>query len=92
LVFSESGRGGNPSPLPLLDKFEVGLLDENSDPSERLAPPITQRRDSRIDQLGESPLPFLPFEPLMLVFTVFVASFMVVVVRPSLHYCLGTYS
>ena len=31
-----------PSPLPLLDHFGVGLLDENSDPSERLAPPITQ--------------------------------------------------
>src|SRR5207244_2313251 len=29
----------------------VGLLDENSDPSERLAPPITQLLDSRIYQL-----------------------------------------
>src|SRR3546814_11295599 len=38
-------------PLPLLDHFGVGLLDENSDPSERLAPPITQLPDSRIDQL-----------------------------------------
>jgi len=29
----------------------VGLLDQLSDPSERLAPPITQLLDSRIDQL-----------------------------------------
>src|SRR5438034_6935819 len=35
----------------LLDHFGVGLLDENSDPSERLAPPITQLLDSRIAQL-----------------------------------------
>src|SRR5215210_6517321 len=41
----------NPSPLPLLDHFGVGLLDENSDPSERLAPPITQLLDPRIYQL-----------------------------------------
>src|SRR5258705_7209961 len=41
----------NPSPLPLLDHFGVGLLDENSDPSERLAPPITQLLDSRVDHL-----------------------------------------
>src|SRR5438552_4027392 len=41
----------NPSPLPLLDHFGVGLLDENSDPSDRLAPPITQLLDSRIYQL-----------------------------------------
>src|ERR1700730_4841307 len=44
----------NPSPLPLLDHFGVGLLDENSDPSERLAPPITQLLDSRIYQLRGS--------------------------------------
>src|SRR5262245_11306000 len=42
---------GNPSPLPLLDHFGVGTLDEIPDPSERLAPPITQLPDSRIDQL-----------------------------------------
>src|SRR5258705_2104974 len=40
----------NPSPLPLLDHCGVGLLDENSNSSERLAPPITQLLDSRIDQ------------------------------------------
>src|SRR6476620_2328700 len=45
------GPHRNPSPLPLLDHFRVGLLDETSDPSERLAPPITQLLDSRIDQL-----------------------------------------
>src|SRR5438094_6994093 len=44
------GIGGLP-PLHFLDHFGVGLLDENSDPSERLAPPITQLLDSRIDQL-----------------------------------------
>src|SRR3546814_176027 len=36
--------------LPLLDHFGVGLLDEKPDPSERLAPPIIQLLDSRIDQ------------------------------------------
>src|SRR3979411_832838 len=41
----------NPSPLPLLDHFGGGLLDEPSDPSRRLPPPITQLLDSRIDQL-----------------------------------------
>src|SRR5882672_11271360 len=41
----------NPSPLPLLDHVGVGLLDENSDPSERFATPITQLLDSRIYQL-----------------------------------------
>ncbi len=37
------------------------LLDENSDPSERLAPPIIQLLDSRIDQLKGrvSSIPFL---------------------------------
>src|SRR5262249_53226340 len=40
----------NPSPLPFLDHFGVGLLDETSDPSERRAPPITQLLDSRIYQ------------------------------------------
>ena len=35
----------SPRPLP-----GVGLLDENSDPSERLAPPIAQLLDSRIYQ------------------------------------------
>src|SRR5262245_65614413 len=38
-------------PLPLLDHFGVGLLDESPDPSERLAPPVTQLPNSRIDPL-----------------------------------------
>src|SRR6516162_5250223 len=41
----------NPSPLPLLDHFRVGLLDESAQPSECLAPPILQLLDPRIDQL-----------------------------------------
>src|SRR5438552_17695563 len=54
------GIGGLP-PLHFLDHFGVGLLDENSDPSERLAPPITQLLDSRIYQLrgGVSSFSFL---------------------------------
>jgi len=39
-------------PLHLLDHFGVGLLDEISDSSERLAPPIAEFLDSRIDQLS----------------------------------------
>jgi hypothetical protein len=71
---------------PLLYHFGVGLLDEDSEPSKRLAPPITQLVDSRIYQpKGEStPLPC--FGPLFLFFTVAVALFMVVVARPSLEY------
>src|SRR5437763_1840167 len=38
-------------PFHLLDHFGVGLLDETSDPSKRLAPPIAQLLDSRIYQL-----------------------------------------
>src|SRR5262245_9315303 len=41
----------NTSPLPLLDHVGIGLLDESSHPGERLAPPITQLLDPRIDQL-----------------------------------------
>src|SRR6202047_4906700 len=49
-----------PEPLSTstLDHFGVGLLDESSDPSERLAPPITQLLDSRIDQLRGRVSPF----------------------------------
>jgi hypothetical protein len=68
----------NPSPLPLLDHFGVGLLDENSDPSGPLAPPITQLLDSRIYQLRGRVSSF-SFEALFLFF-------MVVVARPSLEY------
>src|SRR5947207_5306186 len=57
------GIGGLP-PLHFLDHFGVGLLDENSDPSERLAPPITQLLDSRVYQLRGrvSSFSFLPPE------------------------------
>src|SRR5947207_7929054 len=40
----------NPSPLPHLDHVGEGLLDESSDPGERLAPPITQLTDSLTDK------------------------------------------
>jgi hypothetical protein len=42
-----------------LGRVGVDLLDEGPDPPrERLAPPITQRRDSRIDQLRGRVSPF----------------------------------
>src|SRR3954453_1061923 len=37
----------NPSPLPLLDHIGAGLLDDLSDASQRLAPPVTQLFDPR---------------------------------------------
>src|SRR6516225_7496809 len=40
----------NTSPLPLLDHFGVRLLDENADMGERLAPPVTQFLNPRVDQ------------------------------------------
>jgi hypothetical protein len=56
-VSSDSGRGG--------------LLDESPDPSERLAPPVTQRRDPRLDQLrGEAP-PFPSIGSFIMVFVAF---------------------
>ncbi len=42
----------NPAPLPRLDNFGAGLLDEASDPGKRLAAPIVELVDSRIDELG----------------------------------------
>src|SRR5262249_60936450 len=39
------------SPFPLPAPLGVGLSDESSDPGERLAPPIAQLLDSRMDQL-----------------------------------------
>ena len=53
---------------PLLDHLGVGLFDEFSDPSERFAPPITQRLDSRIDPLRGRVSSFSSFETLLLVF------------------------
>src|SRR4051812_1466644 len=40
----------NPFPLPLLNHFGVGLLDQGADSSQRLAPPVAQLLDPRIDQ------------------------------------------
>src|SRR4029078_5806261 len=37
-------------PLPFLDHFGVGLLDESSHSRKHLAPPVTELLDSRIDQ------------------------------------------
>jgi energy-coupling factor transporter ATP-binding protein EcfA2 len=68
-----------PSPLPLLNHFGVGLFDEISGPRERLAPPVIQVRDSRIDQLrGVSP-PFPSSGAVLLLVMVVVAFFMGVV-------------
>src|SRR5437016_14171817 len=40
----------NASPLPLLDHLRVGLFDESADMGERLAPPVVQFLDPRVDQ------------------------------------------
>src|SRR5262249_40316385 len=45
-------RVGGLPPFPLLDHVGVGLFDERSAPSERLAPPISELLDSRVDQPG----------------------------------------
>jgi len=76
----------DPSPLPLLDYFGIGLLDEHSDPRECLAPPITQLCDSHIDELRGRGSFFPSFEALLLFFMVVVGFFMVVVARPSVEY------
>src|SRR3954451_19742940 len=41
----------NPSPLPLLDDFGIGFLDQGTEPAEHLAPPVVQLLDSRVYQL-----------------------------------------
>src|ERR1700687_3855197 len=46
---------GSPSPLPLLEHLGVGLLDESTEPGERLTPPIAQLPDPRVYQLGRGP-------------------------------------
>ena len=48
---------GNPGargfrPLPFLDHFGVGFLDDRADPGERLTPPVVQLVDPRVDPLG----------------------------------------
>src|ERR1700733_319975 len=40
----------NASPLPFLDDFGVGLFDERADLGKRLAPPVVQFLDPRVDQ------------------------------------------
>src|SRR6266699_751462 len=40
----------NASPLPLLDHLRVSLFDESADMGERLAPPVVQFLDPRVDQ------------------------------------------
>src|ERR1700730_5208234 len=40
----------NASPLPLLDHLGVSLFDERADMGERLAPPVVQFLDPRVDQ------------------------------------------
>src|SRR5262245_52780248 len=40
------------SPFHLLHHLRIGLMHELSHPGQRLAPPVTQRRDARIDELG----------------------------------------
>src|SRR5436190_3584939 len=41
----------NPSPLPLLDDFGIGFLDQGTEPAEHLAPPVAKLLDSRVYQL-----------------------------------------
>src|SRR5262249_52585985 len=45
----------NSSPLPLLDDFRIGLLDQATEPAQHLAPPVAQLLDSCIDELGGRP-------------------------------------
>src|SRR5207249_1940531 len=41
----------NTSPLPLLDDFGIGCLDQGTEPAEHLPPPVAELLDSRVDQL-----------------------------------------
>jgi len=47
-TISACDRTGTPS-FPLLDHAGVGLLDDAPEPSQRLAPPVAQLRNSCID-------------------------------------------
>src|ERR1017187_2401684 len=40
----------NASPLPLLDHLRISLFDQSPDMGERLAPPVIQFFDPRVDQ------------------------------------------
>ncbi len=41
----------DPSPLPLLDHFGIGFLDQGPEPAKHLAPPVAKFADSRVYQL-----------------------------------------
>src|SRR5262245_1763489 len=41
----------NPSPLPLLDDFGIGFLEQGTEPAEHLAPPVAELLDSLVYQL-----------------------------------------
>src|SRR5262249_32991148 len=41
----------NPSPLPLLDDFGIGFLDQGTEPAEHHAAPVAELPDSRVYQL-----------------------------------------
>ena len=41
-----------PHPLPLFHDIRVGLLDERAHAGQRIAPPVAQRGDLPVDQLG----------------------------------------
>src|SRR3954468_16927796 len=42
----------DPAPLPLLDDVGIGGLDRGAEPAQRLAPPVAQLLDPRVDELG----------------------------------------
>src|SRR5476649_2531959 len=44
--------GRNAPPLPLLDHLRDRLFDERADTGERLAPPVAELLDPRVDQPG----------------------------------------
>src|SRR5262249_49835736 len=72
------------SPFHLLDHIGVGLLDEHSDASERLGPPIIQRLDSRIDEMRGRASSLSSLRAALGLFHGGVAFFMVVVARRHL--------
>src|SRR5512147_2574159 len=42
----------NAAPLPFLDNFRIGFLDQSADAAQRLAAPVAELLDARIDLLG----------------------------------------
>src|SRR5664280_1287434 len=79
----------NASPLPLLDHLRISLFDESADMGERLAPPVVQLLDPRVDQprrgfaLGRGAL----FHGVCILFGCFsiLRSYQSPVIRASLH-------